>query len=420
MKKTTALLLVILLLLGFYIAFERTKIFVYKLQVKNPLSIQIVSQIIKERSQIFYGYIPTVYSDVGNSLIYVEMLNSIDPLLKNGEFLVVQNGRKVLDNSDLLGANFLGPIKINNSVEMEILIFLKNESFKKLNLEQPIYIFLDRPKNTAILFDVNTLGRLFIQDQILSMQKATTLINASIPIFFYSNDSQLDLIANQLKSFKGYTLLYSSPLPQEFVNKVNELNITLQQEENLQPEFMGTNLIAWDAIGLKRVINYPSIELQPFLNKSIIGIFETYPKQQIKEATNKTKLFVTLLSTLPLNDVKLLATLQKSIDYSGFLIFYITFIFVAFLLIKQDKQKKNILERLLFDGVLALSLTLIYGFNQIVYLALLFSILLPKNKISIGLLASCLIISAFSSSIFSTFFIVSFSYVFLSFLEKKI
>jgi hypothetical protein len=420
MKKTTALLLAILLLLGFYIAFERTKIFVYKLQVKNPLSIQTVSQIIKERSQIFYGYIPTVYSDVGNSLIYVEMLNSIDPLLKNGEFLVVQNGRKVLDNSDLLGANFLGPIKINNSVEMEILIFLKNESFKKLNLEQPIYIFLDRPKNTAILFDVNTLGRLFIQDQILSMQKATTLINASIPIFFYSNDSQLELIANQLKSFKGYTLLYSSPLPQEFVNKVNELNITLQQEENLQPEFMGTNLIAWDAIGLKRVINYPSIELQPFLNKSIIGIFETYPKQQIKEATNKTKLFVTLLSTLPLNDVKLLATLQKSIDYSGFLIFYITFIFVAFLLIKQDKQKKNILERLLVDGVLALSLTLIYGFNQIVYLALLFSILLPKNKISIGLLASCLIISAFSSSIFSTFFIVSFSYVFLSFLEKKI
>jgi hypothetical protein len=388
--------------------------------VKNPLSIQIVSQIIKERSQIFYGYIPTVYSDVGNSLIYVEMLNSIDPLLKNGEFLVVQNGRKVLDNSDLLGANFFGPIKINNSVEMEILIFLKNESFKKLNLEQPIYIFLDRPKNTAILFDINTLGRLFIQDQILSMQKATTLINASIPIFFYSNDSQLDLIANQLKSFKGYTLLYSSPLPQEFVNKVNELNITLQQEENLQPEFMGTNLIAWDAIGLKRVINYPSIELQPFLNKSIIGIFETYPKQQIKEATNKTKLFVTLLSTLPLNDVKLLATLQKSIDYSGFWIFYITFIFVAFLLIKQDKQKKNILERLLVDGVLALSLTLIYGFNQIVYLALLFSILLPKNKISISLLASCLIISAFSPSIFSTFFIVSFSYVFLSFLEKKI
>jgi len=420
MKKTTALLLVILLLLGFYIAFERTKIFVYKLQVKNPLSIQIVSQIIKERSQIFYGYIPTVYSDVGNSLIYVEMLNSIDPLLQNGEFLVVQNGRKVLDNSDVLGANFLGPIKINNSVEIEILIFLKNESFKKLNLEQPIYIFLDRPKNTAILFDVNTLGRLFIQDQILSMQKATTLINASIPIFFYSNESQLDLIANQLKSFKGYTLLYSSPLPQEFVNKVNELNITLQQEENLQPEFMGTNLIAWDAIGLKRVINYPSIELQPFLNKSIIGIFETYPKQQIKEATNKTKLFVTLLSTLPLNDVKLLATLQKSIDYSGFLIFYITFIFVAFLLIKQDKQKKNILERLLIDGAFALSLTLIYGFNQIVYLALLFSILLPKNKISISLLASCLIISAFSSSIFSTFFIVSFSYVFLSFLEKKI
>jgi hypothetical protein len=388
--------------------------------VKNPLSIQIVSQIIKERSQIFYGYIPTVYSDVGNSLIYVEMLNSIDPLLKNGEFLVVQNGRKVLDNSDLLGANFFGPIKINNSVEIEILIFLKNESFKKLNLEQPIYIFLDRPKNTAILFDINTLGRLFIQDQILSMQKATTLTNASIPIFFYSNDSQLDLIANQLKSFKGYTLLYSSPLPQEFVNKVNELNITLQQEENLQPEFMGTNLIAWDAIGLKRVINYPSIELQPFLNKSIIGIFETYPKQQIKEATNKTKLFVTLLSTLPLNDVKLLATLQKSIDYSGFWIFYITFIFVAFLLIKQDKQKKNILERLLVDGVLALSLTLIYGFNQIVYLALLFSILLPKNKISISLLASCLIISAFSPSIFSTFFIVSFSYVFLSFLEKKI
>jgi hypothetical protein len=420
MKKTTALLLAILLLLGFYIAFERTKIFVYKLQVKNPLSIQIVSQIIKERSQIFYGYIPTVYSDVGNSLIYVEMLNSIDPLLKNGEFLVVQNGRKVLDNSDVLGANFLGPIKINNSVEMEILIFLKNESFKKLNLEQPIYIFLDRPKNTAILFDVNTLGRLFIQDQILSMQKATTLTNASIPIFFYSNESQLDLIANQLKSFKGYTLLYSSPLPQEFVNKVNELNITLQQEENLQPEFMGTNLIAWDAIGLKRVINYPSIELQSFLNKSIIGIFETYPKQQIKEATNKTKLFVTLLSTLPLNDVKLLATLQKSIDYSGFLIFYITFIFVAFLLIKQDKQKKNILERLLIDGAFALSLTLIYGFNQIVYLALLFSILLPKNKISISLLASCLIISAFSSSIFSTFFIVSFSYVFLSFLEKKI
>jgi len=420
MKKTTALLLAILLLLGFYIAFERTKIFVYKLQVKNPLSIQIVSQIIKERSQIFYGYIPTVYSDVGNSLIYVEMLNSIDPLLKNGEFLVVQNGRKVLDNSDVLGANFLGPIKINNSVEMEILIFLKNESFKKLNLEQPIYIFLDRPKNTAILFDVNTLGRLFIQDQILSMQKATTLTNASIPIFFYSNESQLDLIANQLKSFKGYTLLYSSPLPQEFVNKVNELNITLQQEENLQPEFIGTNLIAWDAIGLKRVINYPSIELQSFLNKSIIGIFETYPKQQIKEATNKTKLFVTLLSTLPLNDVKLLATLQKSIDYSGFLIFYITFIFVAFLLIKQDKQKKNILERLLIDGAFALSLTLIYGFNQIVYLALLFSILLPKNKISISLLASCLIISAFSSSIFSTFFIVSFSYVFLSFLEKKI
>jgi hypothetical protein len=162
------------------------------------------------------------------------------------------------------------------------------------------------------------------------MQKATTLTNASIPIFFYSNDSQLDLIANQLKSFKGYTLLYSSPLPQEFVNKVNELNITLQQEENLQPEFMGTNLIAWDAIGLKRVINYPSIELQPFLNKSIIGIFETYPKQQIKEATNKTKLFVTLLSTLPLNDVKLLATLQKSIDYSGFWIFYITFIFLLF------------------------------------------------------------------------------------------
>jgi len=420
MKKTTVLLLVILLLLGFYIAFERTKIFVYKLQVKNPLSIQIVSQIIKERSQIFYGYIPTVYSDVGNSLIYVEMLNSIDPLLEKGDFLVVQNGRKVLGNSDLLGANFLGPIKINNSVETEILIFLKNESFKKLNLEQPIYIFLDRPKNTAILFDINTLGRLFIQDQILSMQKATTLINASIPIFFYSNNSQLDLIANQLESFKGYTLLYSSPLPQEFVNKVNELNITLKQKENLQPEFMGTNLIAWDAIGLKRVINYPTIELQPFLNRSIIGIFETYPKQQIKEATNKTKLFVTLLSTLPLDDVKLLATLQKSIDYSGFLIFYITFIFVAFLLTKQDKQKKNILERLLVDVILALSLTFIYGFNQIVYLALLFSILLPKNKISISLLASCLIISAFSTSIFSTFFIVSFSYVSFSFLEKKI
>jgi len=416
MKTIKFLFLLILLLFGFYISLERSKLFVYVIQASNPLSLQTVSKIIEGRSLVFYGYIPNLNFDVGNSQIYVEMPNDISPILEKGEFLVMQNGKKILDNSDLLGANFVGPIKINNSVEVEILIFLKNESFKKLNLNQPIYVFLDRPKNTAVLFDINLLGRLFVQDQMLAMQTAATFENSSIPIFFYSNDSQLDLISEQLKNLKGYTLLYSSQLPQEFINKLNELNITLKQQ-NLEPEFLGSNLISWNAIGLKRVIIYPETELQPFLNKSIIGFFEVYPKQQINKVANKTKLFVSLLSTLPLQDVKLLATLQKGASYSDFIVFYPTFLLLAFLI---TKIKKNNIESFFVDSILAFSTILIFGFNQIVYIALLFSLLLPRNTLLIVLLASCLILSAFSSASFSVFFMASFSFIFFSFLEKKI
>ena len=416
MKKTTFLFLAFLLLLGFYISSERSKLFVYVIQASNPLSLQTISEIIKERSLVFYGYIPSLNFDVGKSQIYVEMPNSISPILEKGEFLVVQDGKKVLDDSDLIGANFVGPIKINNSIEFEVLIFLKNGSMQKINLNQPIYIFLDRPNNTALLFDVNSLGNLFVQDQILAMQTAATLINSSIPIFFYSNVSQLNLVADQLKNLKGYTLLYSSPLPQDFINNVSKLNITLKQED-LQPEFLGSSLISWDAIGLKRVINYPETELQPFLNKSIIGFFEVYPKQQIQEATNKIKLFVALLSTLPLQDVKLSATSQKGLNNFEFVIFYLAFLLLAFVVARI--KKKNI-ESFFVDSILAFSIILIFGFDEIVYIALLFSVLLPRNAFSTILLAFCLILSAFSSASFSAFFLASFSFVFLSFLEKKI
>jgi hypothetical protein len=416
MKKTTFLFLAFLLLVGFYISLERSKLFVYVIQASNPLSLQILSQIIKERALVLYGYIPSLSFDVGKSQIYVEMQNSINPILEKGEFLVLQNGKKILDNSDLIGANFVGPIKINNSIEFEVFIFLKNESMQKINLNQPIYLFLDRPKNTALLFDINSLGKLFIQDQILQMQTAATLINSSIPIFFYSNVSQLNLIANQLKNLKGYTLLYSSPLPQDFINNVSKLNITLKQED-LEPQFIGSSLISWDAIGLKRVINYPQTELQPFLNKSMIGFFEIYPKSQIQEATNKTKIFIALLSTLPLQDTKLLAIFKKSINYSEFAIFYLSFLLFAFLITKIKNER---IESFLVDSIIAFSLILIFGFDKIDYIALLFSILLPRNNLSIILLASCLILSAFFSFPFSAFFMTSLSFVFLSFLEKKI
>jgi hypothetical protein len=416
MKKTTFLFLAVLLLLGFYINLQRSKLFVYKIQASNPLSLYTISEIIQQRSQVFYGYIPTIHLDIGKSQIYVEMPNDITPLLGKGEFIGMQNGKKILDNSDLLGANFVGPIKINNSIEIEVLIFLKNGSMEKINLNQPLYIFLDRPKNTALLFNVNSFGNLLVQDQILKLQTAATLINSSLPIFFYSNESQLDLIAEQLKNLRGYTLLYSSPLPEEFKSKLNGLNITLKQE-NLEPNFVGPNLISWDAIGLKRVINYPDTELQPFLNKSIIGFFEVYPKQQIQKATNQTKSFITLLSTLPLKDVQLLTTIQKTPNYTEFIIFYLAFLLFAFLITKIKKSK---IESFIVDAILAISLSLFFGFDEIVYIALLFSLLLPRNTFSIILLAFCLVLSAFTSFTFSAFFITSFSFVLLSFLEKKI
>ncbi|MGC9149820.1 MAG: hypothetical protein ACP5FX_01780 [Candidatus Micrarchaeia archaeon] len=414
MKISKLLFILFILLLGIYVNFERSKVMINVIHVENPVALETFANIIKQRFFILYGYTPKLVVDIGKSNILLYSTNDVSQILQKGEFIGIQNGKEVLNNSDILGANFVGPITINKTKEFEIFIFLKNNSLQKINLNQPLYLFVDRPKNVIILFDTSQLSNFYLQDQILALQSALSFTNDSIPIFFYSNYSQLDSLLPQIQKFKNYTILYSSPLPQEFVDRVNSLNITLTKTY-LTPNFIGSTLISWDAIGLKRVINYPKTELQPFLNQSIIGFFEVYFSNTSLEL-NKIKLFVALLSTFPLKDVKLLYSIQPKFNYFEFLSFFVAFC-VASLLTLRDGNR---IESFAKEACFALSSILLLGFEPSIYLAIFFSLFLPKDLFTLVLISSLLIISSLFSSFLSAFFLSSLIFLLLEYLEKKI
>lgn len=356
---------------------------VYVLKAGSISNLTIAEKILKERFQVLYGYSPDIKANLTNLELYVKTGKDISAILHAGDLKVVQNAQVILNNSDLVAVNYLGPIRLNQTVEFEFFLFVKNSSVGKFNTQYPAYVFVDRPEKTVVLLNSSMLDNRIRDQQILELQKAL-VFSEPLPVFVYSNQSDLDSILQQLNTshFVNYTAVGSN-LPPEFVQKLKQIGVNYVQKpaSEIQPKFAGANLYMWKAVGLLGVV-YPSLNIQNYLKSNVLPIFSV--------STNRSSTFIidyykntnAILSTLPLPKLQLVAVQKYSPDYS-MLMPALALLVVAMFVRYLTAPKK---VAVLYEFWLSALAFAVFGANQATIASIVLFALLPRKSIRLAFL----------------------------------
>ncbi len=295
---------------------------------------------------------------VGSSVIYItvptisptDINQTINVIESQGRFLGVVNGKEALNGTNILKGSVgsLPPQQLNGTVSWAVQFYITQSSTAKFakavfgEADKPLYMFLDRPVNAAMVVNQSILANkslgLTAQQSLAAMEKALALGNQTIPVMtFASGSSSSSSVISFFKAHPEYrTALASYNIDPAVANALEQMNVTvkLESDANMTPQYFqvsinNTEVNSWPLVGLLS---------SPILNASITNgsVGDSYQisgftppsvpsPQQYSYAQNQEKTITSILNggALPVsvivgNPTSIPATLgQEALYVSG-------------------------------------------------------------------------------------------------------
>ncbi len=224
-----------------------------------------------------FGLQQVTIEGVGSSQIYITIPNSssasinqtINIIQAQGRFDGIVNGQDAINGSGILKGSIgiAPPVASNGSVGWQVDFFITQAAEKPFakvvfgQANKPLYMYLDRPLNTAILINQSWLGSGLSQGSALrSMQDALAFGNQTIPVISVAGQgtsvtsAESFFAANQNK-YK--TVFASYNLNSSLIAYLRSLNysVKLQSKANMTPSYINvtfntSQINSWTLVGL--------------------------------------------------------------------------------------------------------------------------------------------------------------------------
>ncbi|MDE1833392.1 MAG: hypothetical protein KGH58_03165, partial [Candidatus Micrarchaeota archaeon] len=243
----------------------------------NVTTMQALISALQQRTSTF-GLKQTVVEGVGDSHLFVtvpaasgaEINQTVGILQSQGRFQGIVNGREAINGSDIVKGSIgtVTPQLNNQTYDWIVTFFITQDASKHFAsavlgaANKPLYMFLDRPSQTAIFVNSSELGTQGISkaSALTAMQGALSFGNQTIPVISVDNTNQSITNAQSfLKSNRnGYkTIIASANLPPSLIGAMRQDNYTVELESvaNMTPSYiqLGFNqtvLETWQIVGL--------------------------------------------------------------------------------------------------------------------------------------------------------------------------
>ncbi len=226
-----------------------------------------------------FGLKQVTVEGIGNSEVYViipsetksDINQTINIIQSQGRFLAVVNGKEALNGADILKGSVgsIPPSQSNNTVLWSVTFFITQSATSKFakavfgQANQPLYMFLDRPLNTAIVMNqsilLNNSQQLQPNKTLSIMESVLSLQNSTIPLLQATNSNYSTTnIENFFSAHKQYKIVLASyNLNPALISKLKSMNLTvvLESNANMTPQFTSlgfgnASIDSWNLIGL--------------------------------------------------------------------------------------------------------------------------------------------------------------------------
>jgi preprotein translocase subunit SecD len=275
-----------------------------------------------------FGLEQVTIEGVGDSQLYItiptastaQVNQTVSIISAQGTFDGVVSGKEALNGTGILKGSIgeVPPTQYNGTVQWQVDFFITQAAEKPFEqavfgqTNQPLYMFLDRPEQAAILINQSWVGKGTHVSQaaaLKEMQTALAFGNQSIAVVPVSaSGSSLTNAENFFAANKNYKLVFASyNINQSLVSYLASLNDTVRLESlaNMTPNYINvtfneTQIDSWPLVGLiSSPILAPSIT-----NGNVSSSYEisglapiTLPvSQRLAYATNESKTIASVLS----------------------------------------------------------------------------------------------------------------------------
>ena len=347
----------------------------------HSLNVSAMSSLISSLQQRVstFGLKQVTVEGIGDSEVYVviptvtgsEINQTISIIQSQGRFDGYVNGQEAINGSGILTGSIgqPSPTVLNNTVEWSVSFFITQAAAAKFASvvfgqgNKPLYMFLDRPTSTVVIFNGSVptnFSSLTSQASVLAaLDQALSAGNATIPVLqSYNTNSSVQGIEKFLQQNRGrYTnIVAGAGINRTLLSyiRANNYTVKLQGRANMTPTFttLGFNqtvVESWPVVGLlsSPVLN-PSIT-----NGNVSDSYEisgaapaTLSKQaQLTFAQDQTKEIASVLSggalpvaVFPGTPTTIPATLGSHFLYVSVVAGGVAIIFVsAFIMIRYRK-----------------------------------------------------------------------------------
>ncbi|MGI0100559.1 MAG: hypothetical protein ACREBH_02465 [Candidatus Micrarchaeaceae archaeon] len=276
-----------------------------------------------------FGLKQITVEGVGSSEVYVtipsvspsEINQTINIIQSQGRFDGVVNGKDAINGTDIIKGS-VGqptPVQSNNTVTWMVPFLISQPasvSFAKAVLgqgNQPLYMFLDRPQNTAVLINYSYLGNttlgLGASQSLAAMNAALKFGNQTIPVISVTNSNAS--ITGAEKFFETNNGIYTQVLASSNINatlisflRENNYTVVLESRANMTPSYTRLSLNqsiveSWSIVGLlTSPVLSPSIT-----NGSLSQQYQisgaapaSTPNEELAYATDQTRTISSILN----------------------------------------------------------------------------------------------------------------------------
>ncbi len=276
----------------------------------HPVNASDMSNLISSLQQRVstFGLKQVSVEGIGNGEVYVvipsitgsEINQTIDIIQSQGRFDGYVNGQVAINGTGILKGSIgqPAPTVVNNTVEWIVTFFITQSAATRFASvvfgqgNKPLYMFLDRPSNTVVLFNrsipLNTTSLISQSSALAGIESALSAGNETIPVVEVSNNNiSVQSAEHFLQINKGkYTnIIASAGINRTLLSYLNANNYTVKLESraNMTPTFttVGFNqsiLDTWPVVGLLSA---------PILNPSITNgnVSDSYQISGIAPAT---------------------------------------------------------------------------------------------------------------------------------------
>ncbi len=249
----------------------------------NPSTMSSLLTILQERLSTF-GLKQITVEGIGSSEVYVtipsvsgtEINSTISVIESQGVFQGVVNGNEALNGSGLLSGSIGAqqPVISAGNVSWAVSFFITQQAAVKFSkavfgqANQPLYMFLDRPSNSIVLFNASlfkTASAIGVNQtaELQALQRSANFGNQTIPIEIYNPDlSNIASVQAFFEANKGRyrSVITTRDLPSSLESNISSLNYSINYvtPQNMTPTFapvltsssQSVVVNAWPAIGL--------------------------------------------------------------------------------------------------------------------------------------------------------------------------